>query len=63
MQDWVKGVYKNIWIEQFKKMSFLAYEKADIVTVLYERAKPCRLSWAAGGEDTGDAKRNPGRHL
>ena len=26
---WVRGVYKNIWIEQFKKMSLLAYEKAD----------------------------------
>ena len=41
--DWVKGVYKNIWIEQFKKMSFLAYEKADIVTCLYERAKSLQI--------------------
>ena len=37
--NWVKGVYKNIWIEQFKKMSLLAYQKADTVTCLYERAK------------------------
>jgi len=37
--EWVKGAYKNIWIEQFKKMSLLAYEKADIVTCLYARAR------------------------
>ena len=36
---WVDGVYKNIWIEQFKKMSNLAYEKADLVTSLYEHAR------------------------
>ena len=30
---------QNIWIEQFKKMSLLAYQKADTVTCLYERAK------------------------
>lgn len=36
---WVQGIYKNIWIEQFQKMSHLAYEKADTVTCLYARAK------------------------
>ncbi|MCH5187062.1 MAG: GT4 family glycosyltransferase PelF [Oscillospiraceae bacterium] len=36
---WVKEMYKNIWIEQFRKMSNLAYEEADIVTSLYERAR------------------------
>ena len=41
--DWVKGVYKNIWIEQFKKMSLLAYEKADIVTCLYDRARELQI--------------------
>ena len=45
--EWVKGAYKNIWIEQFKKMSLLAYEKADIVTCLYARARllQMELSW------------------
>ena len=41
--SWVKGVYKNIWIEQFKKMSLLAYEKADMVTCLYDHAKDLQM--------------------
>ena len=36
---WVKGIYKNVWIEQFQKMSKLAYEKATLVTSLYEHAR------------------------
>lgn len=41
--QWVKGVYKNIWIEQFKKMSLLAYDKADAVTVSLN--VPERFRW------------------
>lgn len=41
--SWVRGVYKNIWIEQFKKMSLLAYEKADMVTCLYDHAKDLQM--------------------
>lgn len=41
--DWVKGIYKNIWIDQFKKMSSLAYENADMVTSLYAHAKELQL--------------------
>lgn len=40
---WTRGVYKNIWIEQFKKMSLLAYEKADMVTCLYDHAKDLQM--------------------
>ena len=40
---WVEGIYKNIWIEQFKKMSMLAYNKADRVTSLYEHAKELQI--------------------
>ena len=36
---WVSGVYKNFWIEQFRKMSNLAYHRADVVTSLYEHAR------------------------
>lgn len=36
---WVQGIYKNIWIEQFQKMSALAYDRADAVTCLYEHAR------------------------
>lgn len=47
---WVKGVYKNIWIEQFKKMSLLAYQKADMVTSLYERAKLLQIDLGCPAE-------------
>ncbi len=40
---WVKGIYKNIWIEQFRKMSKLAYDKADLVTSLYEHARELQI--------------------
>ena len=36
--DWVDGIYKNVWMDQFQKMSRLAYERADAVTCLYGRA-------------------------
>lgn len=36
---WVPNTYKNIWIEQFRKMSNLAYQQADWVTSLYEYAQ------------------------
>lgn len=41
--EWVEGIYKNVWIEQFKKMSRLAYEKADMVTCLYQHAKELQM--------------------
>lgn len=43
---WVKGVYKSIWIEQFKKMSKVAYDRADVVTSLYLHAR--ELQWELG---------------
>ena len=41
--SWVEGVYKDIWIEQFKKMSLLAYQRADIVTSLYQHARELQI--------------------
>jgi glycosyltransferase involved in cell wall biosynthesis len=41
--NWVKGIYKSIWIDQFKKMSLLAYERATIVTSLYEHARELQI--------------------
>ena len=35
---WVEGVYKNVWIEHFKKMSTCTYNTADCVTSLFEYA-------------------------
>lgn len=40
---WVKGIYKNIWIEQFRKMSLVAYQRADLVTSLYEHARELQM--------------------
>lgn len=43
MAKWVKDIYQNIWIEQFYKMSSLAYERADMVTSLYEHARELQV--------------------
>ena len=40
---WVQGIFKNIWIEQFRKMSSLAYEKADTVISLFRHARELQL--------------------
>ncbi len=47
---WVAGVYKNIWIEQFRKMSKLAYERADIVTCLFSHAKQLQIGLGCSEE-------------
>lgn len=41
--NWVSGIYKNIWIDQFKKMSRLAYDRADVVTSLFGHASRLQL--------------------
>ena len=40
---WLDGLYKEIWIEQFHKMSRLAYERADVVTSLYPEARRLQI--------------------
>ena len=50
--DWVKGIYKNIWIEQFRKMSQIAYDRADIVTSLFEYARGLQLELGCPKEKT-----------
>lgn len=40
---WVQGVYKDFWIEQFRKLSLCAYEHADLVTSLFEDARSLQL--------------------
>ncbi|MCR5639949.1 MAG: GT4 family glycosyltransferase PelF [Lachnospiraceae bacterium] len=41
--EWVQGIYKNIWIDQFRKMSLVAYQRADLVTSLYEHARELQI--------------------
>ncbi len=50
--DWVEGIYKNIWIEQFKKMSLVAYERADLVTSLYAHARSLQIELGCPAEKT-----------
>ena len=49
---WVANIYKNLWIEQFRKMSRLAYDQADIVTSLYEHARELQLELGCSPEKT-----------
>lgn len=44
--EWVQRTYKKIWIRQFKKMSKVAYDTADVVTGLYQHA--CELQEELG---------------
>ncbi len=50
--NWVEGIYKNVWIDQFRKMSRLAYERADKVTCLYEHARQLQLGLGCREEKT-----------
>ena len=49
---WVAGIYKNIWIEQFRKMANLAYQKADLVTSLYEYARELQIEFGCSPTKT-----------
>lgn len=47
---WVQGTYKDIWVEQFLKMSHCAYEHADRVTSLFERARELQIELGCPAE-------------
>ncbi len=49
---WVNGIYKNVWIDQFRKMSKLAYDEADLVTSLYEHARELQIELGCPAEKT-----------
>lgn len=50
--EWVQRLYKKIWIQQFKKMSKAAYDKADIVTSLYQHARELQIELGCPGKKT-----------
>lgn len=52
MAKWAQGVYKTIWIEQFRKMSNLAYQRADLVTSLYDQARELQIEVGCPPEKT-----------
>ena len=49
---WVSGIYKNIWIAQFRKMSRLAYEQAQLITSLFEHARELQIELDCPEEKT-----------
>lgn len=48
--DWIGNTYRNIWIQQFAKMSKAAYDRADLVTCLYEHARTLQMELGCPGE-------------
>jgi glycosyltransferase involved in cell wall biosynthesis len=50
--SWISGIYKNLWIEQFRKMSMFAYQTADVVTSLYEHARTLQIELGCPEEKT-----------
>ena len=48
--DWVDGVYKNIWAEQFKKMSLAAYLNSDVITSLFGHARELQIELGCPAE-------------
>jgi len=41
--DWLRGDFKPLWIAQFREMARLAYERADVVTSLFARARALQV--------------------
>ena len=50
--DWVKGIYKDIWIEQFRKIGDCCYQYADVVTSLYGDARQFQIELGCREEKT-----------
>lgn len=50
--DWVKGIYKDLWIAQFNKIGRCCYDCADKVVALYEDARQFELSLGCPAEKT-----------
>ena len=50
--DWIGNTYRSIWIQQFKKMSKAAYDRADLVTSLYDYARTLQVELGCPREKT-----------
>lgn len=50
--NWVKGIYKELWIRQFYKFSQCCYDYADEVTSLYEGAREFQVDLGCPREKT-----------
>lgn len=61
--NWVAGEFKGLWIDFFKKLSFIAYQQASVVTTLFEtnrslqielKCPPEKISIIPNGVNAGD---------
>lgn len=50
--DWVQGIYKDIWIALFRKMSQVIYDRADKVISLFEHARELQIELGCPPEKT-----------
>lgn len=50
--NWVRGVYKDLWIEQFKKIGRCCYHYADKVVSLFEDARQFQIELGCPIEKT-----------
>lgn len=50
--DWVNGIYKEIWIEQFKKIGKCCYDFSDCVVSLFEDARKLQIEMGCKPEKT-----------
>ena len=41
--NWVAGEFKELWIDFFKKLSFIAYQQASLVTTLFETNRSLQI--------------------
>lgn len=48
--DWVKGYFKDMWIQYFYRLSTCAYENADRVTTLFGRNKEIEIELGCDGK-------------
>lgn len=50
--NWVKGIYKDLWIQQFNKFSNCCYDYADAVTSLFEAAREFQIDLGCSMDKT-----------
>ena len=41
--QWVEGEFKGLWIDFFKKLSFIAYQQASVVTTLFGTSRSLQI--------------------
>lgn len=51
--DWVKGYFKDLWIEYFYKLSTCAYERADRVITLFDRNREIEIELGCSEDKIG----------